>query len=76
MINDPANLEYVMKNEHIFGKGDFVKSRSWDLFGMETVVASKPDLIIKSLLIALQDMELLMLMEICGRLSARRASTS
>lgn len=33
VINDPVNLEYVMKNEGIFGKGDFVKSRSWDLFG-------------------------------------------
>ncbi|THV45019.1 hypothetical protein BGAL_0542g00060 [Botrytis galanthina] len=33
VINDPKNLEYVMKNEGIFAKGDFFKSRSWDLFG-------------------------------------------
>ncbi|KAM3065233.1 hypothetical protein ACMFMG_010427 [Clarireedia jacksonii] len=33
VINDPKNLEYVLKNEGIFAKGDFVKSRSWDLFG-------------------------------------------
>ncbi|PQE27610.1 cytochrome P450 protein [Rutstroemia sp. NJR-2017a BBW] len=32
VINDPKNLEYVFKNEGIFAKGDFVKSRSWDLF--------------------------------------------
>ncbi|TGO17082.1 hypothetical protein BTUL_0021g00820 [Botrytis tulipae] len=33
VINDPKNLEYVLKNEGIFAKGDFFKSRSWDLFG-------------------------------------------
>ncbi|KAF7925044.1 uncharacterized protein EAE98_007132 [Botrytis deweyae] len=33
VINDPKNLEYVLKNEDIFAKGDFFKSRSWDLFG-------------------------------------------
>ncbi|TVY35384.1 Cytochrome P450 [Lachnellula occidentalis] len=33
VINDPKNLEYVLKNEGLFPKGDFVKSRSWDLFG-------------------------------------------
>lgn len=33
VINDPVNLEYVMKNEGVFSKGDFVKSRSWELFG-------------------------------------------
>ncbi|ESZ92523.1 cytochrome P450 [Sclerotinia borealis F-4128] len=33
VINDPKNLEYVMKNEGIFAKGDFFKRRSWDLFG-------------------------------------------
>ncbi|TVY14087.1 Cytochrome P450 [Lachnellula arida] len=33
VINDPKNLEYVLKNEGIFSKGDFVKSRSWALFG-------------------------------------------
>ncbi|KAI1265388.1 cytochrome P450 [Xylariaceae sp. FL1019] len=33
VINDPKNLEYVFKHEGIFAKGDFVKQRSWDLFG-------------------------------------------
>ncbi|KAI5922456.1 cytochrome P450 [Camillea tinctor] len=33
VINDPKNLEYVFKNEGIFAKGEFVKRRSWDLFG-------------------------------------------
>jgi hypothetical protein len=27
------NLEFVLKNEGIFGKGAFFKLRSWDLFG-------------------------------------------
>ncbi|KAI2628263.1 cytochrome P450 [Xylaria nigripes] len=33
VINDPNNLDYVFKNESIFTKGDFVRRRSWDLFG-------------------------------------------
>ncbi|KAI1338424.1 cytochrome P450 [Xylariaceae sp. FL0016] len=33
VINDPKNLEYIFKNEGIFAKGEFVKGRSWDLFG-------------------------------------------
>jgi hypothetical protein len=33
IINDPRNLEFVFKNEGTFSKGDFVKQRSWDLFG-------------------------------------------
>ncbi|KAH8167861.1 hypothetical protein CIB48_g348 [Xylaria polymorpha] len=33
VINDPKNLDYVFKNEGMFAKGDFVKQRSWDLFG-------------------------------------------
>jgi hypothetical protein len=33
VINDPANLEYIFKNEALFNKGEFVKRRSWDLFG-------------------------------------------
>lgn len=33
VINDPKNLEYVLKNEGIFAKGDFFRRRSWDLFG-------------------------------------------
>ncbi|KAK0640855.1 cytochrome P450 [Cercophora newfieldiana] len=33
LIHDPRNLEFVFKNEGIFTKGNFVKGRSWDLFG-------------------------------------------
>ncbi|TGJ81508.1 hypothetical protein E0Z10_g7259 [Xylaria hypoxylon] len=33
VINDPNNLDCVFKNEGVFAKGDFVKQRSWDLFG-------------------------------------------
>jgi hypothetical protein len=33
VINDPKNLEFVLKNEGTFGKGAFFKLRSWDLFG-------------------------------------------
>ena len=34
IINDPANLEYVLKNNELFVKGKFFRSNSWDLFGM------------------------------------------
>ncbi|KAI1326613.1 cytochrome P450 [Xylariaceae sp. FL0255] len=33
VVNDPVNLAYIFRNEGIFSKGDFVKRRSWDLFG-------------------------------------------
>lgn len=33
IISDPKNLDFVFKNESIFAKGEFFKSRSWDLFG-------------------------------------------
>ena len=33
LINDPQNLEYVLKDTQVFVKGDFFQSRSWDLFG-------------------------------------------
>jgi len=33
VINDPKNLEFVLKEETIFTKGDFFKKISWDLFG-------------------------------------------
>ena len=33
LIHDPQNLDFVFRNEGIFEKGDFFKSRSWDLFG-------------------------------------------
>ncbi|POS82321.1 hypothetical protein EPUL_005551, partial [Erysiphe pulchra] len=33
VINDPRNLEFVLKNESLFAKGSFFKERSWDLFG-------------------------------------------
>jgi len=34
VINDPQNIEHVLKNNDIFVKGDFFRLRSWDLFGM------------------------------------------
>ncbi|KAK4643268.1 hypothetical protein QC761_0066060 [Podospora bellae-mahoneyi] len=33
LIHDPKNLDYVFKHEGLFTKGNFVKTRSWDLFG-------------------------------------------
>lgn len=33
VINDPQNVEHVLKNNDVFIKGDFFKLRSWDLFG-------------------------------------------
>lgn len=33
VINDPVNLDFVLKNETSITKGDFFKERSWDLFG-------------------------------------------
>ncbi|KAI9768650.1 MAG: hypothetical protein M1835_006838 [Candelina submexicana] len=33
VINAPENLEFVLKHDDVFTKGDFFKSRSWDLFG-------------------------------------------
>jgi len=35
LIHDPRNLDFVFKNEGIFTKGNFVKGRSWDLFGKQ-----------------------------------------
>jgi hypothetical protein len=33
VIQDPRNLEFVLKNEKNFTKGEFFRRRSWDLFG-------------------------------------------
>ena len=33
IVSAPSNVEFVLRNEGVFAKGDFVKSRSWDLFG-------------------------------------------
>ncbi|KAI9844011.1 MAG: hypothetical protein M1837_005946 [Sclerophora amabilis] len=33
VISDARNLEYVLKHDDIFTKGEFFKKRSWDLFG-------------------------------------------
>lgn len=33
VINDPRNVEFVLKNEGVFSKGSFVKGVLWDLFG-------------------------------------------
>lgn len=40
IITNPANLEFVLKNEHLVSKGNFVKLRSWDLFGNGIINAS------------------------------------
>ena len=33
MINDPANVEHVLRHNDIFVKGALFRTRSWDLFG-------------------------------------------
>ncbi|KAL8920812.1 MAG: hypothetical protein Q9172_004318 [Xanthocarpia lactea] len=33
IISDPRNVEHVLKNNDVFIKGSFFRSRSWDLFG-------------------------------------------
>ncbi|KAL8775218.1 MAG: hypothetical protein Q9209_000224 [Squamulea sp. 1 TL-2023] len=33
VISDPRNVEHVLKNNDVFVKGSFFRSRSWDLFG-------------------------------------------
>ena len=33
VINDPQNVEHVLKNNDLFIKGAFFRERSWDLFG-------------------------------------------
>lgn len=33
LIHSPQNLEYVFRSGALFAKGNFVKKRSWDLFG-------------------------------------------
>ncbi len=33
VINDPKNLDYVFKHPATFGKGEFLKARTMDLFG-------------------------------------------
>jgi hypothetical protein len=37
LIHSPQNLDYVFKNEGLFTKGNFVKRRSWDLFGKKHI---------------------------------------
>ncbi|KAI4162145.1 MAG: hypothetical protein LQ342_004161 [Letrouitia transgressa] len=36
LISDPKNVEHVLKNNDIFIKGNFFRSRSWDLFVEKT----------------------------------------
>lgn len=40
IVANPVNLEFILKNEHLVSKGEFVKSRSWDLFGYGIINAS------------------------------------
>ena len=37
VINSPENIEFVLKNENLITKGDFFRSRSWDLFGTHPI---------------------------------------
>ncbi|KAI9827470.1 MAG: hypothetical protein M1832_004820 [Thelocarpon impressellum] len=42
VINDPKNLEYVLKHDELFIKGEFFKTRSWDLFGNGIINSDGP----------------------------------
>ncbi|ETN44343.1 uncharacterized protein HMPREF1541_10523 [Cyphellophora europaea CBS 101466] len=42
VISSPANLEFVLKNETLVTKGDFFRSRAWDLFGHGIINATGP----------------------------------
>jgi cytochrome P450 len=42
VISSPANLEYVLKNETLVTKGDFFRTRAWDLFGHGIINATGP----------------------------------
>lgn len=33
IVHSPPNLDFIFRNEALFRKGSFVKSRAWDLFG-------------------------------------------
>ena len=37
VIQDPRNLEFVLKNANSITKGEFFRTRSWDLFGVPFV---------------------------------------
>ncbi|KAI4214734.1 MAG: hypothetical protein LQ351_002810 [Letrouitia transgressa] len=37
LISDPKNVEHVLKNNDIFIKGNFFRSRSWDLFEIDWI---------------------------------------
>lgn len=39
VINDPSNVEHVLKNHELFIKGHFFRARSWDLFGTSARIA-------------------------------------
>jgi hypothetical protein len=40
LISDPKIVDFIFHNEGVFTKGDFVKRRSWDLFGELSTFAS------------------------------------
>ncbi|KIW20335.1 hypothetical protein PV08_00910 [Exophiala spinifera] len=40
VINSPENLEFVLKSEAAITKGEFFRSRSWDLFGYGIINAT------------------------------------
>jgi hypothetical protein len=33
VLSDPQSIEHVLKHNELFIKGNFFRSRSWDLFG-------------------------------------------
>ena len=42
VISSPKNLEFVLKNESIITKGEFFRTRAWDLFGHGIINATGP----------------------------------
>lgn len=42
VISSPENLEFVLKNESLVTKGDFFRTRAWDLFGHGIINATGP----------------------------------
>lgn len=42
LIHSPRNLDFVFKNDSLFTKGSFVKTRAWDLFGKKRRTPSRP----------------------------------
>ena len=41
VIQDPRNLEFVLKNEKHITKGEFFRRRTWDLFGGPSIASTE-----------------------------------